>query len=127
MIYGIGCEIARVGRLARWVRDEAILERFFNGRERLDAPHATEARRCEYYAARFAAKEAFSKALGTGISGFGLRDVYVVKDALGRPELRVEGNAAALLVERCGSGARLHVSLSHEKEYAMAYVIIERG
>ena len=84
-------------------------------------------RNCEYYAVRFAAKESFSKALGTGLKGFELTDIYIEKDADGKPVMRVIGNSAVELEKNCGKDAKIHVSLSHEKEYAVAYVIIERG
>ena len=67
----------------------------------------------------------FSKALGTGISGFDLRDVYIIKDELGKPELIVKDRAQELLEKKCGTNSRLHVTLSHEKEYAVAFVQIE--
>ena len=77
------------------------------------------------YAGRFAAKEAFSKALGTGISGFNLRDVYVCPDDRGRPVFVTEGSAKTLAEKLCGNGFRVHISISHEKEYAVAYAVIE--
>ena len=84
----------------------------------------TDSAKCQHYAARFAAKEAFSKALGTGITGFSLQDVYITNDESGKPFLNVKDSAADVLKERCGE-CKLHVSLSHEKEYATAFVIIE--
>ena len=73
---------------------------------------------------RFAAKEAFSKALGTGIC-FDLRDVFVKKNADGKPELYFSEKLKKLLEEKCGE-CRIFVSLSHEKEYAVANVVIEK-
>ena len=79
---------------------------------------------CQHYAVRFAAKEAFSKALGTGISGFGLKDVYITNNSQGAPLLNIEGAALSLMKERFGE-CKAFVSLSHEKEYALAFVVIE--
>ena len=79
----------------------------------------------EHYASRFAVKEAFSKALGTGVAGFQLGDIYVGHNEDGKPELYLEGRANALVEMRCGKSARISVSLSHEKEYAVAFVVIE--
>lgn len=84
-------------------------------------------RLCEYYAVRFAAKESFSKALGTGLKGFSLNEVFIEKDCNGKPLLRVTGKALEAMENSFGKDCILHVSLSHEKEYALAYVIIERG
>ncbi len=127
MIYGIGCDIVKVSRLEKWVRSEgSYIERFFHEDERLSESVSFQ-RKCESYAGKFAAKEAFSKALGTGISGFSLKDVYVVSDSKGKPEFRVTGKALELVEELCGKNCRIHVSISHEKEYAVAYAVIETG
>lgn len=76
-------------------------------------------------AGRFAAKEAAVKALGTGFSaGIGLHDVEILADAGGRPRLSFAGQA---LVRQRQLGARsLHVSISHERHYAVAVVILEK-
>ena len=97
--------------------------RFFNSAEIMEK--GSVGAKCQHYAARFAAKEAFSKALGTGIAGFELKEVFIQNDQLGKPELKVEGKALELLKERAGNDFCLHVSLSHEKEYALAFVVIE--
>ena len=123
MIYGIGTDIADVRRFTKWVENPDLIERFFNKHEIKTTGSRQKLQ--EHYASRFSVKEAFSKALGTGIAGFQLADVYVEHDEEGKPELRLEGRAAALVEMRCGKGARISVSLSHEKEYAVAFVVIE--
>ena len=80
--------------------------------------------KCEHYAARFAVKEAFSKALGTGISGFNLQDVFITNDKDGKPKIHIQNNAKNILENRCGE-CNVMVSLSHEKEFAIAFVVIE--
>lgn len=122
MIRGIGVDVVAVARLRRWLDDERLLKRYFAGKER-DAIYQRRDGAALSLAARFAAKEAFAKALGTGFRGFGLRDVWVVNDALGKPELHVSGNAAQALA-RIG-GTRLWLSLTHEQEHAIAMVVIE--
>lgn len=78
----------------------------------------------ESFAARFAAKEAAAKALGTGIhSGVGWRDIEVVRTASGRPTLAFHGRAAEIF-ERLG-GNRASVSLTHSKTHALAMVLLE--
>ena len=124
-VRGIGCDIAGVERFRKWVSSPAMIARFFNSKEILSDTSASEQRLCEHYAVRFAAKEAFSKALGTGLSGFDLRDVYIVKDKNSRPFVAVQGRAREVLEKICGKNCSVHVSLSHEKEYAMAFVAIE--
>ena len=123
MICGIGTDIAQVSRFEKWVKNPEMIERFFNEKERSSA--SSESAKCQHYAARFAAKEAFSKALGTGISGFELKDVYITHNEEGAPILNLEGEAFALLKERFGD-CNIFVTLSHEKEYAVAFVILEK-
>lgn len=135
MIFGIGIDLAKTSRFEKWVKDPEMLRRFFNEKEIIDFPaggsnsESLEKNRisaaCQHYAARFAAKEAFSKALGTGISGFNLKDVFVTNDESGKPILRVQNGAKKMLEERCGN-FEIFVSLSHEKEFAVAFVAIEK-
>ena len=122
MVSGIGTDIAEVKRFEKWVDNPEMLERFFNEKEMSSAK--SKSALCQHYAVRFAAKEAFSKALGTGISGFGLKDVYITNNSQGAPLLNIEGAALSLMKERFGE-CKAFVSLSHEKEYALAFVVIE--
>lgn len=129
MIYGNGIDLVKVSRLEKWVNDRNMIERYFNEREIKEADYDSLNERqksalCQHYAARFAAKEAFSKALGTGITGFDLRDVYIQNEESGRPYIVLEKSAQKVFNEKC-PGAKVFVSLSHEKEYACANVIIE--
>lgn len=123
MIAGIGTDIAEVKRFEKWVDNPEILERFFNEKEYSSA--GSKAAKCQHYAVRFAAKEAFSKALGTGITGFGLKEVYITNDSEGKPLLNIEGSALSIMKERLGD-CNAFVTLSHEKEYAVAFVILEK-
>ena len=117
MIGGIGTDITEVKRFEKWVKNPEMLQRFFNEK--------SDSAKCQHYAARFAAKEAFSKALGTGITGFNLKEVYITNNSEGAPLLNIEGAAFSLMKERLGN-CNAFVSLSHEKEYAIAYVILEK-
>mgnify|MGYP003497666824 FL=1 len=124
MIFGIGVDITAVKRFEKWVNSPDMIERFFNEKEIKSGKSLSAI--CQHYAVRFAAKEAFSKALGTGISGFNLKDVYITNDEFGKPIINVQNSAEEILKNRC-QNYKLHVSLSHEKEYAIAYVIIEES
>ena len=126
MICGIGCDIAKIARFQSWLEKPEMIARFFNERELFPGQHASLGRRMEWYAARFAAIEAFAKALGTGFSAFKLADIYIEKNCDGQPFLRVTGGAREKLESLYGRDTQIHVSLSHEKEYAVALVIIER-
>lgn len=123
MIFGIGTDITDVRRFKKWVEQSELIDRFFNPAEKSTGKSVSAL--CQHYAVRFAAKEAFSKALGTGIRDFELKDVYIENDACGKPVLRVCKSAQKVLFEKCGV-CTVHVSLSHEREYAVAFVIIEK-
>lgn len=124
MICGIGTDIAKVSRFEKWIKNPEMIDRFFNPKEKMES--GCESAICQHYAARFAAKEAFSKALGTGLVGFDLQDVYIVHDENGKPLLKIE-NKAEEIVNKMFGNCIIHVSLSHEKEYAVAFVIIEKN
>lgn len=121
MIFGIGTDIAEVRRFERWVKNPELIKRYFNEEECFFS--GTLSAKCQHYAVRFAAKEAFFKALGTGIC-FDLKDVYIKKNKDGKPELYFSESMKKILEEKCGE-CKVFVSLSHEKEYAVANVVIE--
>ena len=75
MIFGIGTDIVAVSRFEKWVKTPYMIHRFFNEKELFVGKSTAAA--CQHYAARFAVKEAFSKALGTGLVGFELKDVFI--------------------------------------------------
>lgn len=133
MIYGIGIDLVEVSRFKKWIKDENLILRYFNEKEmsetekneKSDLSERQLSAMSQHYAVRFAAKEAFSKALGTGLSGFDLRDVYVLKEESGKPYIALGQSAQKVFDEKC-PGARIFLSLSHEKEYAIANVIIEK-
>lgn len=124
MIYGIGTDIIEIARIQRFLDDEnnALLQRLFtcNELERC-ARRKDEA---SGLAARFAAKEAFLKALGTGLrDGISWLDLEVINDALGKPELKITGKAAELWQNNKLTG--IHLSLSHDGGSAVAMVVLE--
>lgn len=125
MICGVGVDLVRVARieglLSRY--GERFLRRVF-APEELSYARGKE-RMTESLAASFAVKEALGKALGTGLSGFSLREVALVRDpSSGRPSVRLCGRARALVEARAD---RVWVSVTHEGGLAMAVVILERG
>jgi holo-[acyl-carrier protein] synthase len=124
MILSTGIDIAEVYRIRDTIaRTPRFAERVFTDAEReyCDSKGAAAA---QSYAARFAAKEAFLKALKTGWRGkISWRDIEVLNDADGVPTLNVTGEAARLLSEL--GAARVHISISHTTEHAIAQVILE--
>lgn len=123
MIYGIGTDIVSVERIAgKIAKGNGFKEKTFTG---------TEIDYCEgkrqpaiHYAARFAAKEALAKALGTGWTGqCEITDVEVVNDALGKPKFELKPTALAILAK--AGIENIHLSISHIAETAVAMVVLE--
>jgi holo-[acyl-carrier protein] synthase len=123
-ILGHGIDLTEVDRIDEMLAEhgDRFVQRCFTPREIADAGDGP--RRVEHLAARFAAKEAALKALGTGwAQGVGWTDVAVHRAESGKPELVVTGRAAAVAAER--GITRWHVSLTHTKDHAVASVIAE--
>jgi holo-[acyl-carrier protein] synthase len=123
-IAGLGTDLARVERFRRFVAagKMALLERLFTAGER--SYSLGKADPAPHLAARFAAKESGMKAFGLGWrDGLSWHDFEVVRDALGKPELVLSGRAVELAAERGVS--RIHLSYSHDGDYAVATVILE--
>ena len=124
MIYGIGTDIVAIKRLqGMWDRHgERALQRLLAPKEIADFVKAADKGR--FLAKRFAAKEAFSKALGTGIRPPAvLSAIAVSHNELGKPILDFCGQLAELIKNQ---GLTAHLSISDEADYAIAYVILER-
>jgi len=123
MIYGLGTDLVDVERIAeKIVRSEGFKELIFSAAE-IDYCEAMT-HRFEHYAARFAAKEAFFKALGTGwLSGMAFNQVQVKHNTDGKPALILCDETKAT-VAAIGE-FNIHVSLSHTKTMATATVILE--
>lgn len=122
MVIGIGCDLAEVNRIKKALSQSGFAARVFTEREQAYC-NGRGVQAHQSYAARFAAKEAFVKAIGTGLRGGRLTEIEVINDDLGRPQLVLHGYfkdyAAGLGAER------IHLTLSHTKELAMAQVILE--
>src|ERR1700742_3006795 len=124
MIIGVGMDMIEVDRVAtRIAKEQGFRELVFSPAEITYC--AAKARPAEHYAARFAAKEAFFKALGTGwAAATAFNEVIVLPDERGAPQLILEGTTAETLKER-GIG-HIHVSLTHLAATAAAVVILEK-
>ncbi len=125
MIIGLGTDIVEIRRLAQSIArsGDAFLAKVYTAEELAQAPDR-EPRRIEYLAGRWAVKEAFAKALGTGITDrCRLNEICTRDEANGRPVITLCGSA-----ERSADALgvkNIHVSIAHEKEYAVATVILE--
>lgn len=124
MIIGIGCDLFEVRRMEETLRlpDGGAVNGVFT---------PAEAAYCEskryparHFAARFAAKEAFLKALGTGLRGeMSWQEIEITNDSGGKPSIRLTGETAETAARQ--GVKRIHVSLSHTAEHAAAQVVLE--
>lgn len=121
MILGIGVDLVKTARFLTWTKDKKLSTRFF-AKEELDYIYSKGKLAHLSFASHFAAKEAYGKALGYGLRGIALKDISVYFDE-GKPKLKLENNAK-ILFENIG-GNIIHLSLSHERDNAMAFVILE--
>jgi holo-[acyl-carrier protein] synthase len=120
LIVGVGTDLVENRRLEAWLASPRLLAKYFSRAELSDVRDSSHP--AASLAARFAAKEAFGKALGTGLRGLALLDIETRRTALGQPELHLSGRARKALDAR---GARVHLSLSHERDYSLAFVVLE--
>lgn len=123
MIYGLGTDLVDVERIAEKIeRAKGFKELIFSAAE-IDYCDAMT-HRFEHYAARFAAKEAFFKALGTGwLSGTAFNQIQIMHNANGKPQLALSAQTKATITAI--GEFNIHVSLSHTKTMATATVILE--
>ncbi len=118
MIIGIGTDLIEIQRIKKACEKEAFFVRCFTEKEReLIGKNYTKA------AGNFAVKEAVSKAFGTGVRGFELADIEVLRDELGKPYVILYRNA--LIIAKKEKINKLHISISNTKDYALAYVVGE--
>ena len=120
MIFGIGTDIVEISRICRAVSKEHFKRRVFTETEIIYCESRGQ-NSAASYAARFAAKEAFFKALGTGI--ITLLEVEVVNNLRGQPEIFLYGETKSLAQEK--GVDKIFLSLSHSREYATAVVALE--
>lgn len=124
MIIGVGCDLIEIARIARAIAREAFIQRVFASEE-IAYCQSRGKQAAASFAARFAAKEAVLKALGTGLRGGELTEIVVTNDALGKPCVELSGYHRRLS-EQLGV-KRINISLSHGRETAIAYVVMEDG
>lgn len=123
MIVGIGTDMVDMTRMNANINEhgDKMAEKILGERE-LEGYRATSAK-AQFLASRFAAKEAVAKALGTGFrDGLSLKHIEVCPDALGRPHIELSARAREL-ADALGVKAA-HVTLSHERDLAIAFVVL---
>jgi len=115
VITGIGTDLIEIARFEKLVCNAHFMERVFTAAERDHIQNKPNRA-----AGMFGAKEAFSKAVGTGLSGFSLKDVEICHDALGKPFYRLHGRALA----QYGT-LTIHLSITHSQTHAAAFAVAE--
>ncbi|MBI2970363.1 MAG: holo-ACP synthase [Gammaproteobacteria bacterium] len=126
MIYGIGVDMVEIRRMETGLQrfGKRLVERILSEAERRE--YDLDPRPAQFLARRFAAKEALVKAAGTGFrKGLFLREISVQNDVLGKPELCFSPRARDVLDRLGVTGS--HVSISDEREYALACVLLEKA
>jgi holo-[acyl-carrier protein] synthase len=135
MIIGIGIDVISVGRIEQLMLDfkEKFPEKIFSSNEinkanSIKVSAESSLPRALFYAKRFAAKEAFAKALGLGIGrGIDFKDIEVENDQFGKPQIKILNNKKEFLKNHFNcQDLTIHLSLTDEKPLASAFVIIEK-
>ena len=123
-IFGVGTDIVSIDRIKRSLKSKNFIKKVFNKKEISRCSKIVNTNNC--YAKRFAAKEAFSKALGTGISnGINFNEIIILNKKSGKPFISLTGQTKKKLKKIFkGKKSNISLSLSDEKKYAVAFVTI---
>ena len=119
MITGVGTDIVEVFRIEKSMQNERFLADYFTNAE--NDYFKLKKYNPQTVSASFAAKEAVSKALGTGFLGFSLKDIEILHDEKGKPYVNLYNNAKKL-----ADGGIFNLSLSHTKDFAVAFAVLEK-
>lgn len=121
MILGVGTDIIEIERISKAIeKTPKFLEKTFTSKE--IEFFKSKSMKIETIAGNFAAKEAISKAVGTGFRGFSFRDLEVLRDKVGKPKVNISDRVKEIINEE---DIIFHVSISHNKSSAIAFVTLE--
>ena len=123
-LFGVGTDIIRVNRLKKSLKKKPFLSRIFNNEEIIKCKRTKKNSNC--FAKRFAAKEAFSKALGTGISkGINFNEIVVLNEKSGKPYIKLINKTKKIVERKLKKKIyKISLSIADEKDYAVAFVTI---
>ena len=123
-IFGVGADIVKIKRIKKSLKKKALVKRLFNKEEIFKCSKIKNSANC--FAKRFAAKEAFSKALGTGISkGINFNQIVVLNEKNGKPFIKLIENTKKNVEKKLKKkNYKISLSLTDEDEYAVAFVTI---
>lgn len=118
MIQGIGNDIVEIARIEKAIKNESFKKRVYTENE-IELLEKKGAVKVASYAGRFSAKEAISKAMGTGVRGFNLIDIEILNDKFGKPLVVFKNELKEKMKNK-----KIELSISHSKEYATAVALI---
>ena len=123
-LYGIGADIVRISRISKSIKKKSFVNRLFNKDEILKCNKTKNLANC--FAKRFAAKEAFSKALGTGVAkGINFNEIAVLNEKNGKPYIKLINKTKKIVINKLkNKNYKISLSLSDEDKYAVAFVTI---
>lgn len=122
MLIGVGCDVIEIARVAKAMERRAFVERVY-APEEIAYCEGRGKQAASSFAARFAAKEAVLKALGTGLRGGELTEIVITNDDLGKPSVQLRGYHAELAAKL--GVKNIALSMSHSRVAALAYVVME--
>jgi len=125
-ILGIGVDIIENCRIAKSLKNKLFIKRIFSNSEILIANIIKDKK--GYYSKRFAAKEAFAKSIGTGFRGdFNFKDISIINDKLGKPSFVINEKIKKIVKKKFKTTSfNFFLSISDEKKYSVAYVILQK-
>ena len=125
-ILGIGVDIVENSRITKLLRNKLFIKRIFSNSEILISNNIKDKK--VYYSKRFAAKEAFAKSIGTGFrDNFNFKDVSIINDKLGKPSFVVNDKIKKIVKKQFKTTSfNFFLSISDEKKYSIAYVILQK-
>ena len=125
-ILGIGVDIVDNTRIKKSLKNVSFIKRIFTTIEISKSKKIKD--KLSYYSKRFAAKEAFSKSIGTGFrEGFNFKDISIINDKLGKPSFYIDDKIKKIVKKQFNvSSFDFFLSISDEKKYSIAYVILQK-
>ena len=126
-ILGIGTDIIETLRIKNLMKNKSFLKRIFTKSEIINSKKTKS--KVNFFSKRFAAKEALMKAIGTGFrKGINFKDISITNDRFGKPIIKYNDNVKKLIISRFKiKSFNLFLSLSDEKNYSIAFVIIQQN
>jgi len=123
-IFGAGIDLIEISRIRKSIKNKNFIDRIYSKSEIQQARSLKN--KSSFFAKRFTAKEAFSKAMGTGISeGISFNEITVVNNIKGKPSIKLSGKTKSVVLKKIKK-AKVYLSLSDERTHAVAMVIIEQ-